>query len=66
MNRYFKPNSVTWWASVTPLLIGLFLAFEPVHQLTQWVEIINTMIGHAQPAVLINAGLFGIGLRGAV
>lgn len=64
--KYIKVRSLTWWASVTPLGLGLFLAFEPMHGLTQWVEVINTATGGIHPAVLINAGLAGIGMRGAV
>lgn len=64
--KYIKPRSVTWWASVTPLALGLFLAFEPMHGLVQWVEVINRATGGISAAMLINAGLVGIGLRGAI
>lgn len=64
--KYIKPHSVTWWASVTPLACGVFMAFEPVHQLAEWTEAVRKMAGDAPPAVLINAGLAGIGIRGAM
>lgn len=65
MNRYFKPRSLTWWASVTPLACGLFMAFEPVHGLVDLAESIRLATGLTAP-VLINMGLAGIGLRGAM
>ncbi len=64
--KYFKPMSLTWWAAVVPGLAGVFLAMEPLHGLTQWVAVVNSMTGNASPPVLINAALFGIGLRGAM
>ncbi|PPB81748.1 hypothetical protein LV82_00963 [Albidovulum inexpectatum] len=64
--RYFKPWSLTWIASVMPLAAGLFLAFEPVHHLDDWARAISAAFGDASPYVLINAGLAGIGLRGAI
>lgn len=64
--RYFKPRSLTWWASIVPVAAGLFLAFEPVHQITSWAQVIRSIAGETPPAVLINAGLAGIGLRGAL
>lgn len=63
--KYWKPTSVTWWASVVPLLCGLFIAFEPVHGLAEITESIRLATGLSAP-VLINMGLAGIGLRGAI
>ena len=63
--KYWKPTSVTWWASVVPLLCGLFIAFEPVHGLSEFTESIRLATGLSAP-VLINMGLAGIGLRGAM
>lgn len=65
VEKYFKPGSLTWWSSVAPILVGLFMAFEPVHGLTAWTQSLGEIFGNASPAVLINAGLAGIGLRGA-
>lgn len=65
MNRYFKPRSLTWWASVTPLVCGLVIAFEPVHGWQELSEALRNSTGLSAP-VLINMGLAGIGLRGAV
>lgn len=65
-SKYFKPRSVTWWASIAPLLGGLFLAFEPVHGLSSMADVIRNMAGGASAAVMINAGIAGIGLRGAL
>lgn len=64
--KYFKPNSLTWWASFVPFLAGVFMAFEPVHGMGAMSDSISTMFNNASPGTLINAGLAGIGLRGAM
>ncbi len=66
MQKYFKPRSVTWWCAVIPLIAGVVVATEPLHGLTGVVQVINNVTGGVAPAVLINAGLGGIGLRGAM
>lgn len=66
MGKYVKPKSLTWWASLVPLVMGLILAFEPVHGWASVVAVIDGLTGGAAPAVLINAGLIGIGIRGAI
>ena len=65
MNKYFKPNSVTWWASVAPLACGVFMASEPMHGLSSIVDSLRNGTGLTAP-VLINMGVAGIGLRGAI
>ncbi|WP_372675357.1 hypothetical protein [Aquicoccus sp.] len=64
--KYFKPKSLTWWASVTPLAGGLFMAFDPVHGLVEMSQVVRNISGGASAAVLINIGLAGIGIRGAL
>lgn len=64
--KYVKLGSVTWWASVMPILAGVTVATEPLHGLTDVVTTVNNMTGSASPAILINAGLAGIGIRGAL
>lgn len=64
-SKYFKPGSLTFWASVTPLLCGLFIAFTPVHGLADVTDSLRAATGLSAP-VLINMGLAGIGLRGAI
>lgn len=66
MTRYFKPKSLTWWASLVPLVSGLVVASTPLHGLDGLTDTINAVTGDTAPAVLINAGLAGIGLRGAM
>ena len=66
VHKYFKPHSLTWWSAVAPLAAGLFMAFTPVHGLVDLTASVKTVFGGATPAILINAGLAGIGLRGAV
>jgi DMSO/TMAO reductase YedYZ heme-binding membrane subunit len=65
MQKYIRPTSLTWWSAVVPLLCGLFMAFEPVHGMTDLAEAIKNATGMSAP-VLINVGLAGIGLRGAI
>ncbi|PKP75315.1 MAG: hypothetical protein CVT84_03840 [Alphaproteobacteria bacterium HGW-Alphaproteobacteria-6] len=66
LRKYVKPTSLTWLASALPLLAGLFIAFEPVHHLADWSKAVSLTFGGTSPYLLINAGLVGIGLRGAV
>jgi hypothetical protein len=67
MQKYFKPKSLTWWASVTPLLVGIVLALsEAFPSLAGVAAVLNAMTGGIPAAALINAGLVGIGLRGAM
>jgi len=63
---YFKPHSLTWWAAFVPLVCGVLVASEPLHGLGALVQTINAMTGNVAPALLINAGLAGIGIRGAL
>ncbi len=65
--KYFKPKSLTWWASLAPLLGGVIVALsEAFPALAPARAVIDALTGDMQPAVLVNAGLVGIGLRGAV
>ena len=66
VDKYFKPQSVTWWASIVPLILGLFLATADLHGLTALVAVVQEVTGGMGAYALINAGLAGIGLRGAV
>ncbi len=67
MTRYFKPRSLTWWASATPLFAGITLALSAaMPTLAPVAAIINAASGDLPAPVLINMGLIGIGLRGAV
>ena len=63
--KYFKPRSVTWWAGFVPLGLGVFVASETVHGLSNYAAAASAMYGDVSPAVPINAGLALIGLRGA-
>ena len=64
--KYWKPASMTWWASVAPLLAGVFMAFAPVHGMTALTESLREVFSGASAGALINIGLAGIGIRGAV
>ena len=62
--KYFKPNSMTWWAAFIPLVFGLTLsAAEVMPVLNSVVAVINAMTGGVEPFTLIEIGLGGIGLR---
>ncbi len=65
-HRYFKLRSLTWWASAAPLVFGMVIATEPLHGLAALAETARSITGNVPPAMLINAGLAGIGLRGAL
>tara|TARA_R110000764_G_scaffold20315_2_gene52249 strand:- start:1063 stop:1269 length:207 start_codon:yes stop_codon:yes gene_type:complete len=64
--KYFKPLSLTWWASFMPLAMGLIVATLPLHGWAAGAETINLMSNNTPSGILINAGLAGIGLRGAL
>ena len=66
MRKYIKPSSLTFWASLTPLSLGAFMAFAPIHGLTDWVYSIDALTGGVGPYGLVNAGLAGIGIRAAI
>jgi hypothetical protein len=66
-SKYVKPASLTWWASVAPLIAGAVLAVSAAFPaLAPVAAIINAASGDLPAPVLINMGLIGIGLRGAV
>ena len=65
--KYIKPKSLTWWAGFVPLIAGVLVALSDVIPVLLPVRaVIDAMTGNAEPAVLVNAGLVAIGLRGAV
>ena len=64
--KYIKPKSVTWWASFVPLLAGLTLATQDIHAWSDLVAVIDRASGGMTPFQLINVGLLGIGIRGAL
>ena len=68
MKKYFKPTSLTWWASFVPACSGAFqLIGIDVPYITEYTRpIINAIYGDVSPSVLFNLGLAGIGLRGAI
>lgn len=64
LKRYFKPNSLTWLASVVPILAGLLILTEPIHQQHDLVVMVTAKFPGASPTELILTGLAGVGLRG--
>jgi hypothetical protein len=64
--RYVLPTSLTWWAGLTAILIGLAGLALPEHgALGELAGVIAMLIGanDAAPATLITLGLGLIGLR---
>ena len=49
-----------------PLVMGLFMAMEPLHNLTAYVATVSNITGGVGAYALINAGIAGIGIRGAI
>jgi hypothetical protein len=65
--KYFKPKSLTFWAAVFPLVMGLIIAIGPIFpSMAPIVDAAIALTGGTSASVLINAGLGGIGLRGAL
>jgi len=64
--KYIKTKSLTWWASFVPLILGALVATLPIHGWQPVIDTINALTGGLTPSTMINAGLFGIGLRGAI
>lgn len=66
-SKYFKPKSVTWWASVAPIVAGIVLIIGPdVPPLMPVAELIQRAYPGVTPITLINIGLAGVGVRGAM
>jgi len=63
--RHFKPKSLTWWASFVPVALGVFVATVDLHGMVVWVDAVNNMTD-LTAAAMIDVGLIGIGLRGAM
>lgn len=64
--RYVLPNSLTWWAGLAAILIGLAALALPEHgPLGELAGVLAQLIGadDAAPATLITLGLGLIGLR---
>jgi len=64
--KYIKPLSLTWWSSVVPLCAGIAVVTVPWHGSQTSVDLINAISQDWPPSMMINFGLVGIGLRGAV
>jgi len=66
IQKYFKPKSLTWWASVILLAAGVVLALSAnIPTLAPVADLILAFYPGASAGMLINLGLMGIGLRGA-
>lgn len=64
--KYIRPRSLTWWASLLPLLAGAGIITEPLHGWHELAQVIRGFTGDTPPMMLVNAGLAGIGLRAAM
>jgi hypothetical protein len=64
--RYVLPSSLTWWAGLTAILIGLAGLALPQHgPLAELASVVAELTGakDAAPATLITLGFGLIGLR---
>jgi hypothetical protein len=64
--RYVLPTSLTWWAGLTAVLVGVAGLLLPEHgELTALAQLVAELTGaeDAAPATLITLGLGLIGLR---
>ena len=64
--RYVLPSSLTWWAGLAAILIGLAGLLLPEHgQLAELAAVVAELTGakDAAPATLITLGFGLIGLR---
>lgn len=69
LDYYFKPDSLTWWSAVIPLVAGVVLWLAgtfPSDMSAEIVTFIQSIWPQATAGVLINIGLAGIGIRGAI
>jgi len=67
MTKYFQPRSLTWWASFVPLVAGLVIALDELFPaLVPLSAIVSELAGDMTAAQLVQLGLLGIGIRGAV
>ena len=66
--KYIKPNSLAWWASLAPLLAGLVIAGADVLPiLAPAAAFAHNVFGFDKTAAqLVQLGLLGIGIRGAI
>lgn len=65
--KYLKPRSLTWWTAMVPLIAGLVVALgAAIPDLAPVVAVINAASDGMPAAAMINMGLIGIGLRGAI
>ena len=66
--KYVKLNSLTWWAAFVPLVCGLTMSLaEAVPAFDSAATVMRSMYGpEMSPSMLINLGLAGIGIRGAI
>ena len=62
--KYFKPFTLTWWVGAVPLIAGLIVGLEPLHQYGELVQSINNVSGNLEPSIMVTSGLAAIGLRG--
>lgn len=66
MGKYIRLNSLTWWSAFVPLVAGVIVATAPLHGWTAGVDAIRNVTGGIPAAAMINGGLAGIGIRGAL
>ena len=65
MQEYFNYKSLTWWVGASFVLMGVFIASEPLHNLETISKVLQKMT-ILTPALMIQTGLGWIGIRAAI
>lgn len=60
--KYFKPFSMTWWASMVPGIVGMVILGEPVTGWTEFADMARAASQGQDPSQLVvySAGLIGL------
>ena len=64
--KYIQPNSVTWWAGVMLLALGLVLGVDDGYDLGRLGVMVRSWTGGMGAGALIFQGLGLIGIRAAL
>lgn len=64
--KYLKPQSVTWWAGVSLILMGGLLGVDQGYEVGPIADVVRSWTGGLGPSVLIAQGAGLVGIRGAL
>lgn len=66
MKQYYKPRSLTFWAGLVSVVLGLVLGLHQVQSIGPVGDVLSLWVGPVGPHSLIASGLGLIGLRRAL